>query len=203
LKGWEAAGNHYLEIGSEIQQCQCITRPCDGKESWYVMPLLDASPLQVPNHVVPVSSCTLEGLTIMRRITVWLFMLAVAFALCAAQAKIEKKPAPYTSPNSGKEMYKAYCASCHGLDGKGTGPAAAAMKSPLPDLTLLSKNNGGKFPSDHVASVIQGDANSPSHGSSDMPVWGPVFMKVSQHHTAQVQQRVRNLTEYIESLQAK
>lgn len=138
-----------------------------------------------------------------RRIAVCLLMLTVAFALCAAQAKIEKKPAPYTPPNSGKDMYKAYCASCHGLDGKGSGPAATAMKAPLPDLTQLSKNNGGKFPEDHVAAVIKGDVNSPSHGSADMPVWGPVFMKVSQHHTAQVQQRIRNLSEYIQSLQAK
>ncbi len=139
-----------------------------------------------------------------RRALICTLMLVVAFALCMAQqAKIEKKPAPYTSPVSGKEMYKAYCASCHGLDGKGGGPAASAMKSPLPDLTQLSKKNGGKFPFDHVASVIQGDVNSPAHGSADMPVWGPVFMKVSQHQTAQVQQRVRNLGDYIESIQAK
>jgi len=138
-----------------------------------------------------------------RKIVLCTLMLMVAFALCAAQAKIEKKPAPYTPPDSGKEMYKAYCGSCHGLDGKGNGPAASAMKAPLPDLTQLSKKNGGKFPSDHVASIIQGDANSPSHGSADMPVWGPVFLKVSQHHPAQVQQRVHNLSAYIESMQTK
>ncbi len=139
----------------------------------------------------------------LRNVGICLLMLTVAFALCAAQAKIEKKPAPYTPPDSGKDMFKAYCASCHGLDGKGSGPAASAMKAPLPDLTLLSKKNGGKYPSDHVAAVIEGDSNSPSHGSSDMPVWGPVFMKVSQHQPAQVQQRVHNLNEYIASLQVK
>ena len=137
-----------------------------------------------------------------RKIAICLLMLTVALAL-AAQTKIEKTPAPYTPPDSGKDMYKAYCASCHGLDGKGSGPAAAAMKAPLPDLTLLAKKNGGKFPADHVAAVIQGDTNSPSHGSAEMPVWGPVFMHVSQHHTAVVQQRVRNLSEYIQSIQAK
>jgi mono/diheme cytochrome c family protein len=167
------------------------------------MPLLDALPEQVPNHAYIGKLPHDWRVAIMKRIAILSLMVAVAFALCAAQATIEKKPAPYTPPNSGKEMYKAYCASCHGLDGKGNGPAAAAMKSPLPDLTLLSKENGGKFPSDHVAAVIQGDANSPSHGSAEMPVWGPVFLKVSQHHLAQVQQRVRNLTAYIESLQAK
>lgn len=138
-----------------------------------------------------------------RRIGICILVLTVALALSVAQTKIEKTPAPYTPPDSGKEMYKAYCASCHGLDGKGTGPAASAMKAPLPDLTQLSQKNGGKFPRDHVAAVIQGDSNSPSHGSADMPVWGPVFMKVSQHQPGQVQQRLRNLSSYIETLQAK
>ncbi len=138
-----------------------------------------------------------------RRIAVCLFLITITFALCAAQTKIEKKPAPYTPPNSGKEMYKAYCASCHGLDGKGGGPAAPAMRASMPDLTQLSKANGGTFPGDHVAAVIEGGANSASHGSADMPVWGPVFLRVSQNHAAQVQQRVHNLSAYIESLQAK
>lgn len=138
----------------------------------------------------------------LRRIVVCFLVLAVAFTL-AAQTDIKKTPAPYTSPASGKDMYKAYCASCHGLEGKGNGPAASAMKAPIPDLTQLSKRNGGKFPADHIAAVIQGDTNSPSHGSAEMPVWGPVFMKVSQSHTAEVQQRVHNLVAQIELMQAK
>lgn len=138
-----------------------------------------------------------------RKLIAFLIVLAVAITLSFAQSKIEKAPAPYTSPASGAEMYKAYCASCHGLDGRGNGPAASAMKQPLPDLRLLAKKNGGKYPADHVASVITGDFNSPSHGSQDMPVWGPVFLTVSQHQPGQVQQRVRNLTTHIESMQEK
>jgi mono/diheme cytochrome c family protein len=137
-----------------------------------------------------------------RRFLLCAFIVLVAFTFTLGQT-IKKSPAPYTNPASGQEMYKAYCASCHGLDGKGNGPAATAMKQPVPDLTLLSKKNGGKFPSDHVSSVMRGDVNSPAHGSADMPVWGPVFMKVSQSNVSQVQQRVHNLTEYIASLQAK
>ncbi len=137
-----------------------------------------------------------------RRVLLCALIVVIAFTLAFAQT-IKKTPAPYTNPASGQEMYKAYCASCHGLDGKGSGPAASAMKQPIPDLTQLAKKNGGKYPTDHVASVITGDSNSPSHGSAEMPVWGPVFMKVSQHHTSQVQQRVHNLMEYIGSMQAK
>ena len=132
-------------------------------------------------------------------------VLIVVFAATAAfsQTKIEKSPAPYTSAASGQEMYKAYCASCHGLDGKGAGPAAAALKNKVPDLTTISARNGGKFPSAHVVQVVRGDSNSPSHGSKDMPVWGPVFMAVSEHQPARVQQRAQNLTNYIATLQAK
>ena len=42
-----------------------------------------------------------------------------------------------------------------------------------------------------------------SHGSQDMPVWGPLFSSISQGHEAQVQQRTANLVSYIETLQAK
>jgi mono/diheme cytochrome c family protein len=105
--------------------------------------------------------------------------------------------------NSGKEMFKSYCAVCHGIDAKGDGPAASALKTAPPDLTLLAQKNGGKYPAAHVASVLRGQASMPSHGSQDMPIWGPLFSSISQGHEAQVQQRTANLVTYIESLQAK
>ncbi|MGB2606183.1 MAG: cytochrome c [Candidatus Sulfotelmatobacter sp.] len=108
-----------------------------------------------------------------------------------------------TSAASGKEMYTSYCAVCHGTDGKGGGPAASALKTPPADLTLLSKNNGGKYPAPKVSSILRGTSDLPAHGSKEMPVWGPLFRSVSGGHEAEVQQRVANLTEYVESLQAK
>ena len=108
-----------------------------------------------------------------------------------------------TSPASGKEMYTSYCAVCHGTDGKGGGPAAIALKAPPADLTLLSKNNGGKYPSLKVASTIRGTSDLPAHGSKEMPVWGPLFRSISSGHEGEVQQRVANVTQYIETLQAK
>jgi mono/diheme cytochrome c family protein len=41
-----------------------------------------------------------------------------------SKASVKKVPAPYTRASSGKDMYVTYCASCHGKDGKGNGPAA-------------------------------------------------------------------------------
>jgi len=116
---------------------------------------------------------------------------------------IKHVPIQSTSPVSGKEMYRAYCAACHGTDGKGGGPAACALKIPPTDLALLSKNNGGKYPSIRVSASIRGESATPAHGSTEMPMWGALFWSMSSGHEGEVQQRVVNLTKYIESLQAK
>src|ERR1019366_9156892 len=50
-----------------------------------------------------------------------------------------------TAANNGKVMYSNYCAPCHGADGKGNGPVAPQLKQPATDLTVLAKNNGGKY----------------------------------------------------------
>jgi mono/diheme cytochrome c family protein len=76
---------------------------------------------------------------------------------------------------SGKQTYKEYCASCHGEDGKGIGPAASALKSPPSDLTILAKRHAGNFPEDYVGEIVRVGKPIQAHGSSDMPVWGPIF----------------------------
>ena len=121
----------------------------------------------------------------------------------APDKNVKHVPIKTTSPASGKEMFTAYCAVCHGTDGKGGGPAAAALKIPPADLTQLSKNNGGKYPSLKVEASIRGESSLPAHGSREMPVWGSLFWNMSSGHEGEVQQRVGNLTRYVESLQAK
>ncbi len=137
-----------------------------------------------------------------------LTLAVAAFGLIlAAQEQpaktIQQVPVKPTSAASGKEMYNSYCAVCHGTDGKGHGPAADALKTPPSDLTVLSKNNGGKYPALKVSSAIRGDANVPAHGNKEMPVWGRVFQSISGGHESEVVQRIANLNRYIESLQAK
>jgi mono/diheme cytochrome c family protein len=141
------------------------------------------------------------------------WMIAAFMLLsCAAVAQdqsgeqgtvIKHTTAKATSAASGKEMFDSYCAVCHGADGKGNGPAASALKSMPTDLTALSKNSGGKYPSLKVAAAIRGDANVPAHGTKDMPVWGSLFWGMSQGHEGEVQQRITNLTKYVETLQEK
>jgi mono/diheme cytochrome c family protein len=110
---------------------------------------------------------------------------------------------PRTAATNGKQMYGSYCASCHGVDGKGAGPAAVALKVRPSDLTVLSKNNGGKFPAAHVISVLQFGAENSAHGTAEMPVWGPVLGGMNQTAPELRTLRVSNLSRYLESLQAK
>jgi mono/diheme cytochrome c family protein len=116
--------------------------------------------------------------------------------------EVKKAPAPVTSAASGSEMFISYCAACHGKDGKGNGPAATALKNPPANLTQLSMKNNGKFPADHVSSVLRNGLTA-AHGSSDMPIWGPVFSKASAGDQGLIQLRIGNLVHYLESLQEK
>lgn len=133
---------------------------------------------------------------------------AVLLLICSLGARAQEKviqhePVKRTSPASGQEMFINYCAVCHGKDGKGGGPAADALKVAPANLTVLSQKNGGKFPTNHVGSILRGDASLAAHGSQEMPVWGPIFWKMSQGNAGEVQQRIANLSKYIESLQVK
>lgn len=128
--------------------------------------------------------------------------LAMSTAAQDKPKEIKKAPIKDVSPSSGSGMFNSYCAPCHGKDAKGSGPAASALKVPPANLTLLAKKNGGKFPADHVANVLR-SGTSPAHGSSDMPIWGPLFAYVSGKDDAIVQMRIANLIRYLESLQEK
>jgi mono/diheme cytochrome c family protein len=135
-------------------------------------------------------------------------ILMLAVWVMAQQAPTQEKvikhvPVKQTNPTSGQEMYANYCAVCHGANGVGGGPAASELKTSPTNLTELSAKNGGKYPSMHVSSILRGEADTPAHGSKDMPVWGPLFRNLSQGHDAEVQQRIANINTYLESIQKK
>jgi mono/diheme cytochrome c family protein len=139
------------------------------------------------------------------RVIVALVALAVAFAILGADGQPVFKRAP-PSPASavdGRQVYDTYCAACHGKDGMGGGPASAALKVAVPDLTQLSAKNGGKFPELRVYDSIQGDPDMPAaHGSREMPIWGDVFQSMNPPGAAPPQMRLSKLTAYVRSLQA-
>lgn len=129
------------------------------------------------------------------------------FGLAMAYADQGKKkvviPVDKTNPTDAKEMYKGYCAPCHGAGGKGAGPVASALKVPPTDLTELARNNGGKYPDLHVASILRFGNEIPAHGSADMPVWGKLLATMDTTNKNVTDLRITNLTRYLESIQAK
>ena len=127
-------------------------------------------------------------------------LLGAAAGYLAAQPEIKKVPITPTSATSGATMFFTYCAPCHGPGGKGDGPAAAAIRKPLQDLTLLSKANKGAFPANRVMLTLGRLPSTGPHGSSEMPVWGNLFRGSGQSE-AETQFRIYNLTRYIEGLQ--
>jgi mono/diheme cytochrome c family protein len=130
--------------------------------------------------------------------------LAAALAVVTGYAQSNApNPVNKTTSTSGKKMYAGYCASCHGVDGKGNGPAASALKVPPTDLTLLSKNNNGRFPGAHIDTVLQFGSGIPSHGSPEMPVWGPILGEMDKANPLLKKLRISNLIRYLESIQVK
>jgi len=101
----------------------------------------------------------------------------------------------------GPDLFREYCAPCHGADAKGNGPAASALKAKVPDLTLLAKRNGGTFPAAQVRKTVTGDSMVQAHGSREMPVWGPIFHQVEED-VDRGNVRIDNLVKYLASIQA-
>jgi len=110
-------------------------------------------------------------------------------------------PVEKTSAIDGRQMFASYCAPCHGTDGRGHGPAAAALTAQPRDLTAFSKNNHGKFPDTHVVEVLHFGADTQAHGSAQMPVWGPILGKMNQTNVQEKELRISNLSRYLESIQ--
>ena len=131
-------------------------------------------------------------------------MLFGATVLLTALAGLaaEDQPAARVREVEGSEIFKNHCASCHGVDARGHGPIASSLKHHVPDLTLISQQSGGKFPSDRVKQVIDGSDSPSAHGNREMPVWGPLF-----HHIDKDQDfgpvRLEAVSKYLESIQRK
>ena len=112
----------------------------------------------------------------------------------------------------GVDLYVSYCASCHGRDGKGAGPMVGLLKVPPADLTRIAIRNQGSFPLAKVQKIIQGTdqpgatGNSAGgHGSREMPVWGPIFSRVTVTPSGQDADlgrvRIDNLARYLREIQ--
>jgi mono/diheme cytochrome c family protein len=111
----------------------------------------------------------------------------------------------------GQREFQTTCAVCHGQEGRGDGPYASMLKTPVPDLTMLSQRNGGTFPFQRVYDMIDGTVMTSGHGTRRMPIWGQVYTFRTDenyywgasplHAQPFVRARILALTEYIARLQ--
>lgn len=110
----------------------------------------------------------------------------------------------YTQSNTGAEVYRTYCASCHGTNARGDGPLASSMKKKPANLTEIAKRNGGQFPSEMVFRTIDGRQPIRGHGGPDMPVWGDVFMRSRDAGDAErVKAVIQSLVDFLGSIQLR
>ena len=126
--------------------------------------------------------------------------LSVASALVAQDTPKANVATPITPLAAGQETFRTYCAPCHGVDAKGTGPVVPVLRCKPSDLTQLSKRNGGKFPPAVIEDALQDNHLIPAHGSRDTPIWGDAFRNPDR---AETKIKVHNLVLYVESVQEK
>jgi mono/diheme cytochrome c family protein len=112
---------------------------------------------------------------------------------------------------AGKTIFYQNCSICHGVDAKGYRSAGsgliydpnsgeAARRIPPGDLTALSENNAGKFPTERVRDSVFTKGSISAHGVPDMPGWGHAFDDLKSN-PKRLEQQLRDLTAYIESIQ--
>jgi mono/diheme cytochrome c family protein len=136
-------------------------------------------------------------------LTAVLSILLLGALAVGQQSTAETKTPSKSEPVSGKQLYISYCSMCHGADAKGGGPFSTQLKVWPPDLTQLAKKNNGTYPAMRIAESIDGEFGKPSHGSRDMPIWGPVFRSMAHGHQDSAQLRINSVVKYLESVQQK
>jgi mono/diheme cytochrome c family protein len=146
----------------------------------------------------------MRHLTLLSVLTVTLGAPAVTAAADQAEQKptIKRESVQRIESVDGKDLYRDYCAVCHGPEGKGNGPAAAALKAPPPDLTTIAKRYG-KFSAREVQDQITGTGKmAGAHGTREMPMWGPAF-RAAHSNPDVATLAVSNLVKFVESIQVK
>lgn len=122
-------------------------------------------------------------------------------AVAAGQTTGGRQPSLAMDSLSGRDSFDRYCASCHGVGGRGDGTVAGALQRRPADLTALAERSGGTFPRAAVRGYIEGSGRAlPAHGTGDMPVWGVAF-KALERSDARAGVRIDNLVAHIESIQ--
>lgn len=105
--------------------------------------------------------------------------------------------------HAGKSTFEAVCASCHGLDGGGNGPVAAMLVVRPSDLTTLSVQYDGRFPTAELRDIVFVHRVIPAHGTQDLPVWGDIWSEEGAWPRRRdiIEYEIDALIEYIRTIQ--
>lgn len=138
-----------------------------------------------------------------------LFRVATAILLaCLTPVALSTQQTGRNTPasaanESGPQLFRTYCASCHGVTGHGDGPIAGEFRKIPPDLTKYSARNGGVFPSERLREIIDG-RGVPAHGNREMPVWGDAFRTGRDRlSTEEVRARIDAIVAYLKAIQER
>lgn len=132
---------------------------------------------------------------------IWLLAAMTLALLLSVTGQTWQRDAAAASATEGAELYRTYCASCHGAEGTGNGPVARALRHAPANLTLIAKKNGGTFPAARVKRIIEG-WDIESHGDRDMPVWGdPFSLTRDARFKSGAEARIAAIVRYLESIQ--
>ena len=104
------------------------------------------------------------------------------------------------APPAGELLYRRYCAACHGIEGRGDGPASTALSPRPPDLTRIDSS----VP--ELMGQIDGRRTIRAHGTAAMPVWGEVFEQSligEPHKRRTALHTVQTLADYVHRLRRK
>jgi mono/diheme cytochrome c family protein len=131
-------------------------------------------------------------------------LAAASLPAARAAAGPQQTAEAVVSGTTGAEVFKSYCASCHGTSARGDGPLADALRYRPADLTRIAQRNDGKFEAEKVHRIIDGRKSVKGHGGTDMPVWGDAFKQSATGFSEEaVKARIQSLTAYLETLQAR
>jgi mono/diheme cytochrome c family protein len=125
-----------------------------------------------------------------------IIVLALAPAAWVSTAAARQQEAAVAR---GRQLFRTYCATCHGTSGHGDGPMAQYLRVPPANLTTIAARNKGLFPAEAVHRGIDGRQAVRAHGDSAMPIWGDAFSPAESTASA----RIRDLVVYVESIQQR
>lgn len=148
--------------------------------------------MKVAEKVMSIGGCAYTAMTA--------FGILTLFS-CGAPPKVTR--IDYPEP-SGRDIFMAQCAGCHGEDGKGNPAAISELPEAPADLTGLSKRNGGAFPTERVKDIVAGAVDIPGHrGPDQMPIWGDLFDARRNTARQEATKHLESLTAYLESIQQR